>query len=341
MDALHEEYMLVTRIAKKIYYGKSDNLLHMFGKSTSNLISFNSRVGTIAHICVYLRNVAFLRLIIDKFDDPKRLMEWLSEKDENNCTVIDLVERFEFQEMYIYLNKILTRSEEKGAWQVLKEGVLDKYTNLMNGYKERYVFVTLDALFYGKKKDSEHMVEVKLEDVYFEHQPNMQKFKLITKMDEEFVFKDTNHVDVSDWINLFQNLMASRDKGFYFNNFIFKVIADIANATDKNLHSILRTANVFSFYIKECHNSQISIDKVKEGRRLSEDADGEDGVRRSERRVDDDATSDPERCAVDVADRRRSGDAEKEGVDDLELFSLESENEEKYEFFEADDSKRN
>lgn len=346
-NSVYEEYSKIISIAKKVNSDKFDSLLKVFERSVSKLVSFNSRVGTIAHICVYLRNIRFLKKIVDKFDDPKRLMEWLSEKDEKGLTAINLVERFEFQEMYIYMNKIVTESRERDETCVLKRGVLNKYVNIVNGYNERYLILTIDSLFYGKKMVLDTMTELKLGEVYFEHHSNMKKFKLVSKHDSTtYVFKGLHNEDISDWICLFQNVIASYDREFYMHNFVFKVISDASRSVDDRLYKLLKMTNLFPFYTRD-NRLYIESGKTDEGttQTMQDSSIHKDEHLNNSTMAGGDAEAQPgEADAVaggvqeeGAETRPRNESRVKEVQKELELFSLESEDDTEYEFFEAKD----
>lgn len=346
-NSVYEEYSKIISIAKKVNNDKFDSLLKVFERSVSKLVSFNSRIGTIAHICVYLRNIRFLKKIVDKFDDPKRLMEWLSEKDEKGLTAINLVERFEFQEMYIYMNKMVTDNREKDETCVLKRGVLNKYVNIVNGYNERYLILTIDSLFYGKKMVLDTMTELKLGEVYFEHHSNMKKFKLVSRHDSTaYVFKGLHNEDISDWIYLFQNVIASYDREFYMHNFVFKVISDASRCVDSRFYMLLKMTNLFPFYTRD-NRLYIESSKADEyATQTMQDSSiikdehrsscpmAEEGMEALPGKENVEAGGSQEK-STDV--KQKSESRVKEVQKELELFSLESEDDTEYEFFEARD----
>lgn len=346
-NSVYEEYSKIISIAKKVSNDKFDSLLKMFERSVSRLVLFNSRIGTIAHICVYLRNIRFLKKIVEKFDDPKRLMEWLSEKDEKGLTAINLVERFEFQEMYIYMNKIVTENRERDETCVLKRGVLNKYVNIVNGYNERYLILTIDSLFYGKKMVLDTMTELKLGEVYFEHHSNMKKFKLVSRHDNTtYVFKGLNNEDISDWICLFQNVVASYDREFYMHNFVFKVISDVSRSVDDRFYKLLKMTNLFPFYTRDTR-MYIESGKTDEGttQSIPDSSNLKDEHQNNGSTAEDGAEAQPiKENAVaggfeeeTTNSRPKNETRVKEIKKELELFSLESEDDTEYEFFEARD----
>lgn len=347
MDSIYEEYSRIMHIAKLIYKNKLEDLIDDFGNITENLVNFNSNLGTIPHICIYLRNINFLRSIVNKFDDTKCLLDWLSEKDANGLTTIDLICKFEFQEIYIYFNKILLEKSMKSENCILKEGYLSKYTNILNGYKKRYVILTLDFFYYGKKKDIRSMKKLSINDIAFEPHASMKKFKLTSKkIDMDLVFKGHEEDDLFDWIGLLQNIMNSRNKDFYYKNFVFKIINDLFKKTDEKAYKIFSMVEFLRFYTEDKH-LKITQEVTLNGKRSSnQDSNYEDTNELNNTNYTNSEVSKNAVINTDDNTEEEYTVGSDESIDkkapkeEIELFSFESDENKAYEFYEVEDKKQ-
>lgn len=246
-EKLLEERLGIFKLAKLITFNKTDDLIRSFNGSISALIAYRSEIGTVAHMCVYLRNIAVLRTIARRFDDHRLLVEWLDTPDRNGRTALDIVSRYEFREFYAYLAAI-SDSGDRSQDFVLKEGVLQKYTNVVNGYKDRRARLTLDTFSYYKNDVENSCFSIKVADLLIRSDGSTRFVLKSKKSDNEFIFRGG---DAGEWVDLIQNLVEAKNRDFYYKNLMFKLLYEMVVDVDPMIGFLMKKSCLYPYYVKE------------------------------------------------------------------------------------------
>lgn len=365
----YEEIKKITDLAIQIIDDPDSLIERYFNNSLKNLLKFNSKIGTIAHICVYLREIEYLRKIICRFDEPKHLYQWLCEKDFYGKTAIDLASNFDFEEMNNLFEKVIKNEiSPKNTEVILKEAILDKYTNIMNGYRQRNVKITSEYLIYSKKDENE-CVKIPLRELKLEYTEDHKKIKFVNLSNEnEYIFKDVNRNALSSWINVLKNIMPNRDRTFYFNAFFYKLLSDLVKETDQNLYEVMKLNENLTYYMSQdkhlptesSFSSKITEEITKnmsysnkkdENYLIKEDKPNKKEVNKSEELlIKEDKLNLPanksdseiiyDKNKPNLKDQEKKLEElkikdEKQKEESIEMFSFESEDEDNYKFYEA------
>ncbi|KCZ80601.1 hypothetical protein H312_01976 [Anncaliia algerae PRA339] len=344
-----EETKKIIEIAYQIIEDSDRVIERCFDNSLLNLLEYKSKIGTIAHISIYLRDVEFLRKIVCRFDEPKNLLDWLCEKDEGGKTASNLVCNLDYKEFVTLFEKI-TKNEitPKNNELVLLNEPLDKYTNIMNGYRTRIVELTTTCLIYQKKDLSEKTV-LPLKEMKLEYTEDHKKFKLIQLYGEnEYVFKHQSRDSLGHWINILQNIMPNRDRTFYFNAFFYKLLGDLIIKRDPKICEIMKLNENLTYYftfLKYSNDSTVYTqenttareEKMLEGLKLEvkEEIKEEKQKIKAEKEEIKEEVEHLEAKKKEIKIIKDQLNEIKSEDNSIELFSFESEDEEKYKFYEA------
>lgn len=198
-----------------------ENFLKNIRKIKNNdndfITEHNRFYGTLTHFLVYLRRLDLLKKI-DLENIP----------DQNGLSPVELSKILNFNEIYYFL----TNQPES----IIKEGMLKKYTNVIEGFKLRYILLTHSKFKYYKISDKKRVLRdtINTSDLYSKLFQN--KLKVYDKRRHIcYIFKGKRS-QIRGWHNTIKSSMIKESYyENYLNNFLTLVLYKLADQNQKNI----------------------------------------------------------------------------------------------------------
>lgn len=193
--------------------------------------------GTVGEHFVYLRRVDVLKSICASLEDEQIADKNTVSHDstsKNSNLVSDFISSFLPLSKKLKYAEITLYFDENSIKSPLRSGLLQKYTNVFNGFKTRYVVLYDDCIAYYKIRNGRKFLRKELslntiKDV------KISNSRLIIKIYGEKIIFCSNIHDIVEWYRAIDKLLKRmNDREFYVNSYIFRILYYICNSRVRN-----------------------------------------------------------------------------------------------------------
>lgn len=251
---LNNDVALMLELIKKGYESP------IFGTVGEHLV-YLRRVYTLKNICAYLEGgsdenlgglVVKKESLEDSFYETDAVKEFVS-------TFLDLSRKLNYPEITLCFDMTSARSP-------IRAGLLLKYTNIIHGYKKRYVVLYDDCFAYYRIKEGKKLLRKKMALNTIKDIKMSKRRLIINTIDEKIIFT-SNWQDLTEWHRIINGLVKRmNDDEFYMNCYIFRILYCLSD--DKNRKE-LKKIDHLTFYTKDFDDSDENKDEKNDDKKES------------------------------------------------------------------------